>query len=89
VLQIPLLKPSLPDAHTLLPYLQRVDNSHWYTNFGTLENEFLNKLLSKQQTLDENEVFGVLTSNATLGIELALTALWHSPKPVDTFHSAV
>lgn len=75
VRNIPLLKPTLPNAGELLPYLQRIDSAHWYTNFGPLQSEFLHKLLELQARLDSQPVYGVLAANATLGIELALASL--------------
>jgi dTDP-4-amino-4,6-dideoxygalactose transaminase len=75
VRNIPLLKPTLPNAGELLPYLQRIDSSHWYTNFGPLQCEFLHELITLQAQLDRQEVHGLLTANATLGLELALASL--------------
>lgn len=77
---IPLLKPKLPDLDQLLPYLRRIDEARWYTNFGPLENEFLQKLLVIQSKIDINPIHGTLTSNATQGLELALSALDLAPK---------
>ena len=38
-MRIPLMVPDLPAAEELLPYLQRIDGAHWYTNFGPLVRE--------------------------------------------------
>jgi len=38
--QIPTLKPRLPDADALLPYLRRIDSTRQYTNWGPLALEF-------------------------------------------------
>jgi len=32
--------PDLPDADALLPYLRRIDENRWYSNFGPLVQEF-------------------------------------------------
>lgn len=79
MMRIPLLKPDLPGADKLLPYLRRIDEARWYTNFGPLENEFLQKLLEIQSKIDTQPIHGTLTSNATQGIELALAALDLAP----------
>ncbi|MFM6989866.1 MAG: DegT/DnrJ/EryC1/StrS family aminotransferase [Rhodoferax sp.] len=76
---IPLLKPTLPHAGELLPYLQRIDSTHWYTNFGPLQAEFLHELITLQAQLDSQDVHGLLAANATLGLELALASLNLAP----------
>ena len=72
---IPLLRPLLPSAEALMPFLSRIDESRHYTNFGSLHNEFLQGLLALQQNLEDAPVHGALTANATLGLELTLGAL--------------
>lgn len=72
---IPLLKPNLPDSATLLPFLRRIDSVHWYTNFGPLESEFLQKLVGIQSELEGAAVYGAMASNATQALELTLSAL--------------
>jgi len=74
-LKIPLLRPLLPSAELLRPYLERIDHSRFYTNFGPLQNEFLSQLLATHESLLDQKVYGVLTSNATSGLELALASL--------------
>jgi dTDP-4-amino-4,6-dideoxygalactose transaminase len=65
----------LPSVEALIPYLSRIDESRHYTNFGPLHDEFLQRLLALQKTLESCSVYGVLTANATLGLELALATL--------------
>lgn len=64
---IRVLIPRLPDANTLLPYLQRIDAARTYSNYGPLNREFTKRL---------GELTGApcvtLTSNGTTAIELAL-----------------
>jgi dTDP-4-amino-4,6-dideoxygalactose transaminase len=36
---IPVLRPQLPTADRLEPWLKRIDESRWYSNFGPLEHE--------------------------------------------------
>jgi dTDP-4-amino-4,6-dideoxygalactose transaminase len=72
---IPLLRPLLPTADAVLPFLRRIDQTRQYTNFGPLHNEFLQRLVALQRKLEGSSVHGVLTSNATLGLELSLASL--------------
>jgi dTDP-4-amino-4,6-dideoxygalactose transaminase len=37
---IPVLRPQLPKAERLAPWLKRIDEARWYSNFGPLEREF-------------------------------------------------
>jgi dTDP-4-amino-4,6-dideoxygalactose transaminase len=75
MMSIPLLRPLLPDAHALLPYLQRIDSNRFYTNFGPLHQEFLQRLLTLQLRKEGSTIHGLLTTSATLGLELAIAAL--------------
>ena len=47
---VPVMRPMLPDAERLLPYLRRIDAARLYSNFGPLTIEFQNRLV---------ELFGV------------------------------
>lgn len=64
---IKVLRPRLPAAVSLLPYLERIDSSRTYSNYGPLNSEFARRL---------GELVGgshtTLTSNGTTAIELAL-----------------
>jgi len=71
----PLMKPRLPDAETLLPYIRQIDLNAHYTNFGPLNNRLLARLTAFQHSLFGRQVFGVTTSSATLALELLLTDL--------------
>jgi dTDP-4-amino-4,6-dideoxygalactose transaminase len=75
MLTIPLLLPLLPEAEAILPYLRRIDARQHYTNFGPLQEDLLQRLVDLQQAKDGCTVHGVLTTSATLGLELALAAL--------------
>ena len=71
--RIPLLAPAMPSAAALLPYLQRIDDNRWYTNFGPLSAEFEQRLIEHTApNLTSNNVTTV--ANCTLGLELALQA---------------
>ena len=72
---IPLLRPDLPTADLLLPYLRQIDDSKRYSNFGPLQNELLNQLISFQRQTFGRVVHGVCAGSATLALELSLAAL--------------
>ncbi|AVQ82224.1 MULTISPECIES: DegT/DnrJ/EryC1/StrS family aminotransferase [unclassified Variovorax] len=65
--QIKVLRPRLPVAAKLLPYLDRIDSTRIYSNYGPLNAEFVQRL---------GEFVGgslvTLTSSGTTAIELAL-----------------
>lgn len=64
---IKVLRPRLPEAALIFPYLERIDASRTYSNYGPLNSEFTQRL---------GELVGgcgtTLTSNGTTAIELAL-----------------
>ena len=72
---LPLMRPQLPDAEALLPYLKKIDSSRHYTNFGPLNAELINRLVGFQKERFSRPVFGVTTSNATLALELLIADL--------------
>lgn len=41
---IPVFSPKLPVAEQILPYLQKIDVNRWYSNFGPLHHEFINRI---------------------------------------------
>jgi dTDP-4-amino-4,6-dideoxygalactose transaminase len=71
------MRPFLPTAAELMPYLERIEAARVYTNFGPLSTDFLDRLLAHQTQLEGGAfgIYGVLTSSATSGLELALSAL--------------
>lgn len=75
VQSIPLLRPSLPDAQALLPYLLQIDANAFYTNFGPLNQSFIARLTEWQCARFQRQVFGVTASSATLALELMITDL--------------
>jgi dTDP-4-amino-4,6-dideoxygalactose transaminase len=68
---IPVLRPKLPPADRLAPYLAAIDKSRFYSNFGPQNSAFEERLAS---------LFGLeggtttTVANATLGLTLALVA---------------
>src|SRR5579859_7105158 len=73
---IPVMRPKLPVAERIVPYMQQIDASRIYSNFGPLARSLERRLA---------EFFGlpvgsaVSVANATLGITLALSA--QHPQP--------
>jgi dTDP-4-amino-4,6-dideoxygalactose transaminase len=51
--KIPIMRPLLPKAEKILPFLQEIDENRWYSNFGPLTFRFEEKLA---------EMFGITTS---------------------------
>lgn len=68
---IPVMRPKLPTADKVLPYIQAIDSSQFYSNFGPL-------ICSLEERLAEHFGSGSETittvANATLGLVLALAA---------------
>jgi dTDP-4-amino-4,6-dideoxygalactose transaminase len=71
--RIPLMLPSLPTADELLPYLRRIDERRWYSNFGPLATEFEARIAASFAAAGGCRVVSV--SSCTAGLELALRAL--------------
>lgn len=69
---VEVLRPLLPTAETILPYLKRIDTNRWYTNFGPLERE-LRVRLAKHFDISAEQI--VTASNATSGMIAVLRAL--------------
>src|SRR4051812_20194570 len=73
---LPVMRPKLPPAPALLPYLGRIDDSRIYSNYGPLSAEFETRL-SQHFGL---QALGVTTvCNGTVGLALALMA--QEPRP--------
>jgi dTDP-4-amino-4,6-dideoxygalactose transaminase len=68
---LPVLKPQLPPAASILPYLEAIDRKRWYTNAGPLVTE-LEEQLSRRLGFSGRGV--VTTANATVGLTVALLA---------------
>jgi dTDP-4-amino-4,6-dideoxygalactose transaminase len=71
MLTIPVMRPKLPAAERLAPYLRAIDSSRIYSNFGPLALSFEERLAAR---------FGLggdmitTVTNATMGLTLALAA---------------
>jgi dTDP-4-amino-4,6-dideoxygalactose transaminase len=68
---VAVMRPKLPGAAKVAPYLERIDASRTYSNFGPL-NTALEQRLAAHYGTAERSVTAV--SNATVGLALALTA---------------
>jgi dTDP-4-amino-4,6-dideoxygalactose transaminase len=69
--RFPVLRPLLPTADKLLPYLQRIDATRWYTNHGPLLREF-EAGLARHFAVGEDQL--VTCTNATLAMSQVLRA---------------
>ena len=68
-------RPELPNAEELLPYLHRIDEARWYSNFGPLLTEFEARLAARFEPATQI----VTCVNGTQGLELCLRALQLPP----------
>ena len=68
---VPVCRPYMPSAAAISPYLGRIDDARWYSNYGPLVGEFEARLA---QRLDDGARVTTLTS-ATTAIALALKAM--------------
>jgi dTDP-4-amino-4,6-dideoxygalactose transaminase len=68
-------RPELPKAEALLPYLRRIDDARWYSNFGALLTEFEARLTARF----EPQTQIVSCANGTQGLALCLQALQLPP----------
>lgn len=72
------MRPRLPSAEDIAPYLREIDANHWYSNFGPLACRFEDRL--SERFAGETGCVAAL-ANGTLGLTLALKAL--APFPGD------
>jgi dTDP-4-amino-4,6-dideoxygalactose transaminase len=69
--RLPVARPRLPSADRVLPYLQRIDEARWYSNFGPLVTELEERLA--ERFADGTEI--VTVANATQALTLTLMAM--------------
>lgn len=90
---IKLLQPKMPTADQLLPYLRRIDEARWYSNFGPLVMRLEDRL-----SLHYDNAHIVTVSNCTAGLEIVYREFTHmelgswSPKlllPALTFPATI
>ena len=68
---VPVARPRLPSAASILPYLRQIDANAWYANHGPLAQEFQSQL-GAHWGLARHQV--ALLSNGTSALTLALLA---------------
>jgi dTDP-4-amino-4,6-dideoxygalactose transaminase len=69
--RLPVARPRLPPAEAIFPYLQRIDDARWYSNFGPLLTELEARLAARFSAGTEV----VTTTNATQALTMALMAM--------------
>lgn len=69
--RIPLMRPLLPTAAEILPYLQKIDETRWYSNFGPMVDAFEIRLAEMLGLSQENLV---CVASGTIGLVLSLRA---------------
>lgn len=73
---IPVARPRLPKLAAVAPYIERIDEARWYSNWGPLTQEFEARLADRFGLPAD----GVTTqANATVGLVLALQAAGARP----------
>src|SRR5437762_9655091 len=83
---IPIMRPRLPSADRLAPYLKSIDASRLYTNFGPLALS-LEARLAEHYGLNEGTVATV--ANATLGLAIALAAQDRKSTRLNSSHRCI
>lgn len=76
--RIQCLVPDLPSPAELYPYLEKMHDNRWYSNFGELSIAFESGVIDllAQTTLDDpGQIFCCSTSSGTAALEIALCAL--------------
>lgn len=68
---IPVMRPALPSADELLPYLRRIDQARWYSNHGPLLRE-LTARLANHFGVDSEQI--AIVANGTVALSAALVA---------------
>jgi dTDP-4-amino-4,6-dideoxygalactose transaminase len=69
--ELAVAKPCMPDLEALSPYLRRIDEAGWYSNFGPLVRSFEARLAQRFQPPSAT----LTVANATLGLAIGLKAL--------------
>jgi dTDP-4-amino-4,6-dideoxygalactose transaminase len=68
--KLPVARPFMPSADQILPYLHRIDESGWYSNFGPLLTEMEQRLAARFS----DPVDVVTAANGTQALTMALMA---------------
>jgi dTDP-4-amino-4,6-dideoxygalactose transaminase len=79
---VPILRPRLPDANALLPYLQKIDHNRIYTNWGPLSGEFERRLAAHWRLPDHSVVSASSGTAALVGAILASAGRARPDRPL-------
>ena len=74
--RIPFIKPSLPPSHKIALDYHGIIKRNWFTNFGPLENRFS----SEAASFISKKAVATTISNATLGLDAAISTLFIKEK---------
>src|ERR1700754_563836 len=69
--EIPVMRPALPSAEQLLPYLKRIDTSRVYSNFGPLSVELQDRIAA---ILSPSNCSVICTSSGTSALIAGILA---------------
>lgn len=69
---VDIMRPMLPEAKHILPYLERIDQARWYSNFGPLEGELRKRIATHFSVTPEHTI---TAASATAGLISVLRAL--------------
>ncbi|HEU4623052.1 MAG TPA: DegT/DnrJ/EryC1/StrS family aminotransferase [Burkholderiaceae bacterium] len=72
MIEVPFLRPRLPEAAQIAPLLARIDESRRYSNFGPLNTEFEQRAVRR---FFAGQGAATTVCNATLGLMLAIRAV--------------
>src|SRR3954465_326197 len=72
---VPVARPKLPASSRIQPYLERIDETRWYSNFGPLLTEFESRLAERFRP----PARVATAASGTLGMALALRAMKAQP----------
>jgi dTDP-4-amino-4,6-dideoxygalactose transaminase len=78
----PVLRPRLPEADRLLPYLRRIDQNRVYANFGPLALELAERLAARLSLRGENIVTAASGTAALIGAILGTVGRAGGEKPL-------
>lgn len=70
--EIPVMRPLLPTADKIAPYIKKIDENRWYTNFGPVNSEF-EKRLAEHFGVKPTEI--TTFSNATAALVTTMRGL--------------
>jgi len=79
---IPVMRPQLPRAETLLPYLRRIDASRIYSNYGPLVQQFENRLSRHFELPAGGAVSASTGTTALIGAVLATAGRARPDRPL-------